>query len=85
MTIYNRESKLKFWHCDYCHRALSAQDLHDITDHKVRCYACALPDVAHEKVDRCERCGQTKRVTWFKEPKKWFCLGCYHDWYGIYD
>lgn len=31
---------LKFWHCDFCHKGLTASDLHDITDHKVRCHSC---------------------------------------------
>lgn len=35
------DDHLKFWHCDYCHRGLVASELHDITDHKVRCHDCA--------------------------------------------
>ena len=31
---------MKFWHCDYCHKGLTARDLHDITDHKIRCWHC---------------------------------------------
>lgn len=35
------QDHLKFWHCDYCHKGLTARDLHDITKHKVRCFECA--------------------------------------------
>lgn len=37
---------LKFWHCNYCHKGLTARDLHDITDHKVRCWNCFESPIA---------------------------------------
>lgn len=30
----------KFWHCSFCHKGLTARDLHDITNHKIRCWTC---------------------------------------------
>lgn len=30
----------RYWTCDFCKRGITAEQLHDIADHKVRCWSC---------------------------------------------
>jgi hypothetical protein len=50
---------LEFWHCDYCHKGLIAGEIHDITDHKVRCFGCAAVRVDLPLPEyRCPECNR---------------------------
>lgn len=58
-TESTQPDELKYWHCDFCHRGLTARDIHDITDHKVRCYTCAAKGAPENDVAEPKATGAT--------------------------